>query len=607
MRYSQFLIVLNFLNFKDKVTLLIITSGQIALGLLDLVGVALIGGISILAVGGRESNSIVRVIEIPLNYLGASESSIARKILILGIIAGFLLTLKTVASILLVRLTFKFLSIRTTTISRVLTTRVMHLSETDRSSFKNQELAYALTQGTERAVLGIVGVGVAVVSDLFLTFILIAGSFFISPLLALSTMVFFFTMGFISHKITKDKSAQISSQLIALNTIASRLVIESNMNIRDLIVRGRRNALIERIILNRSEASTHAAELAFLPYIGKYIIESSVVIGALLLMVSQFLYLEPTTALGIISFFIAAASRIAPAVLRVQQGFLQISISEGLSKDVFKILKLETHDYSSFPRRKDLKQGSVGAIEIIDLQFSYPSQNFFAINIPRLNIQCGSYTAIVGESGSGKSTLVDLCLGVLQATKGEVRIAGSRSDVFIEDFPGYVGYVPQSVILIDGTIKENILLGFPESEFSQERLDEALYLSVLDDFVNQLSIGIDTPISEWGGNLSGGQRQRIGIARTLVTAPQIIILDEATSAMDAQTESRFHERMRGHKVRSTIIAVTHRLTTIREADKVIFMKDGALKAQGDFTSLYISDNEFKEQMDYLSRTNLDEE
>ena len=114
--------------------------------------------------------------------------------------------------------------------------------------------------------------------------------------------------------------------------------------------------------------------------------------------------------------------------------------------------------------------------------------------------------------------------------------------------------------------------------------------------MNQLSIGIDSPISEWGGNLSGGQRQRIGIARTLVTAPRIIILDEATSAMDSQTESIFHERMRLYRDRSTIIVVTHKLTTIREADKVVFIKNGAIKKQGDFNSLYASENEFKKQM-----------
>jgi len=607
MNYEKFSQILRFISIKDRVTLIILTACQFVLGLLDLVGVALIGGISILSVGGNQSNSIMKFTETLLSYFVAGETTIARKILILGVIAGFLLTIKTVASILLVRQTFKFLAIRTTNLTRVLTSRVMHLSEIDRQSFKNQELAYALTQGTERAVLGILGVGVAVVSDIFLTFILIVGSVLVSPYLALSTMIFFFSIGLITHKSVRNRSARISSQLIDLNTIASRLVIESNVNIRDLIVRGRRNAFIEKIVFNRSEASTQAAELAFLPYIGKYIIESSVVIGALLLMVSQFLYLEPTTALGVIAFFIAAASRIAPAVLRVQQGFLQISMSEGLTKDVFKILNLEAYEYSGFPKGKDLKQSNSGEIEIMDLQFSYPSQDSFSLNIPHLKIAGGSYTAIVGESGSGKSTLIDLCLGILKASKGEVRISGFQSGAVIENFPGHVGYVPQNVVLIDGTIKENILLGFTESEFPKEKLEEALYLSVLDDFVNQLSIGIDSPISEWGGNLSGGQRQRIGIARTLVTAPRIIILDEATSAMDSQTESIFHERMRLYRDRSTIIVVTHKLTTIREADKVVFIKNGAIKTQGDFNSLYASDNEFKKQMDYMSKSNLAED
>jgi len=605
MIFKRFLIVLKYLSFKDKVTLFMLTASQVVLGLLDLVGVALIGGISILSVGGNQSNLIMKLTDTPLNYFGASDSTIARKILFLGALAGFLLTIKTMASILFVRLTFRFLAVRTTNLTRVLTSRVMHLSEIDRGSFKNQELAYALTQGTERAVLGILGVGVALVSDIFLTFILIVGSVLISPFLALSTMVFFFSIGLITHKITRDKSAEISSHLIALNTIASRLVIESNLNIRDLIVRGRRNAFIEKIVLNRSEASTQAAELAFLPYIGKYIIESSVVIGALLLMVSQFIYLEPTNALGVIAFFIAAASRIAPAVLRIQQGFLQMSISEGLSKDVFKILKLEAFVYSSFSTGTDLKLSNEGEMEIKDLQFAYPSQDAFAVNIPYLKILKGSYTAIVGESGSGKSTLVDLCLGLLQPKIGKIQITGYDSGDLIKNFPGYVGYVPQNVILIDGTIMENILLGFSEDSFPQERLAEVLHLSVLDEFIDQLSFGIHTPISEWGTNLSGGQKQRIGIARTLMTNPSIIILDEATSAMDSQTESIFHERMRKYGSNPTVIVIAHKLSTIREADNIVFMKAGAIRATGSYETLYSSDSEFKYQMDYMSRANLD--
>jgi ABC-type multidrug transport system fused ATPase/permease subunit len=211
----------------------------------------------------------------------------------------------------------------------------------------------------------------------------------------------------------------------------------------------------------------------------------------------------------------------------------------------------------------------------------------------------GEFVAIVGGSGAGKTTLVDVILGALEAQSGEVHIAGMPPRSAFARWPGAVSYVPQDSPVINGTIKENLGLGYPLEEIEDIYCWESLQTARLDDFVQALPSKLDTYVGDRGTRLSGGQRQRLGIARALITRPKLLILDEATSSLDGVTESEISDALRGMKGEITLIVIAHRLSTVVGADKIYFLEEGAVKGVGTFDQLKANYPEFLIQAELM--------
>jgi ATP-binding cassette subfamily C protein len=200
-------------------------------------------------------------------------------------------------------------------------------------------------------------------------------------------------------------------------------------------------------------------------------------------------------------------------------------------------------------------------------------------------VPAGSSLALVGRSGAGKSTLADLLLGVIEPDSGYITLNGSSPRDLIAARPGSIGYVPQAVSLVDGTLRENVALGLPDGLVSDERVWRALQRAHLDEPFAREREGLDTRVGEYGVKLSGGQRQRLGIARALLLDPSLVVLDEATSALDAETESNITEVIEALHGAVTIVLVAHRLSTVRNADVVAYMEHGMMMASGTFDEL----------------------
>jgi ABC-type multidrug transport system fused ATPase/permease subunit len=339
--------------------------------------------------------------------------------------------------------------------------------------------------------------------------------------------------------------------------------------------------------------------MSFVPYIGKYLIETSVIVGAVVLSALAIFIEDRASAISIISLFLAASTRMAPAILRVQQSLLQILYSSGQSE--LTLTLVSRFRLASLWESKDIKSTSSPAfsfspkVEMRNVHFTYGRNSNFQINIPLLEIFPGQIVAIAGSSGSGKSTLADLILGVIEPDSGEVRISDSPASSVAKIFPGAISYVPQDVITIDGTLRENVSLGHQSIVNETDVVIDCLNKSGLSDLLQSLPDGIDTQVGEWGSMLSGGQRQRLGIARALFTDPKLVIFDEATSSLDSITEQAITSeimRMRGIK---TVVIIAHRLSTIREADVVIFLSSGKLVAQGTFQEVKNQSPEFEAQ------------
>jgi ABC-type multidrug transport system fused ATPase/permease subunit len=190
-----------------------------------------------------------------------------------------------------------------------------------------------------------------------------------------------------------------------------------------------------------------------------------------------------------------------------------------------------------------------------------------------LEIEAGEIVGVIGPSGAGKSTLVDLLVGLLEPETGRITIGGEDGG----GVAGVIGYVPQTIFLIDDTLRKNIAFGVDVESIDHDAVARAVTDAQLEDFIAQLPEGLDTVVGEQGVRLSGGQRQRIGLARALYRDPSLMILDEATSALDVDTEKEVMRAVRGLRGRKTVIIISHRLSTVADADRIITIADGKVE------------------------------
>jgi ATP-binding cassette, subfamily B, bacterial PglK len=214
-----------------------------------------------------------------------------------------------------------------------------------------------------------------------------------------------------------------------------------------------------------------------------------------------------------------------------------------------------------------------------------------------LTIRRGESVGIVGLTGAGKSTLVDVLIGLLPPTGGRVTVDGRDLAAHARAWQRAVGYVPQSIVLVDDTIRRNVALGVPDAAIDEARLGAAVRAAQLEAFLATLPAGLDTVVGERGVRLSGGERQRVGIARALYHAPEVLIFDEATSALDNRTEAEVLRAVTTLAARPTVVAVAHRTTSVRACDRLVFLAGGRLVAEGTFESLLRESPDFRRMVE----------
>jgi ATP-binding cassette subfamily C protein len=228
------------------------------------------------------------------------------------------------------------------------------------------------------------------------------------------------------------------------------------------------------------------------------------------------------------------------------------------------------------------------------VEFTFPGSSTPAVTELTVDIAMGTTVGIAGPSGAGKSTLVDLLLGLITPTKGRITVDGEPLDDVLAAWREHVGYVPQEVALFDGTIAQNIALVWDDS-YDLELVERAARRAQLWEVISQRDGGVHSRVGERGMTLSGGQRQRLGIARALYTDPLVLVLDEATSALDTKTEADVTDAIKELHGEVTVIAVAHRLSTIRSSDQILFMHDGRVAAAGTFAEVVDAHPDFATQ------------
>lgn len=576
---------LGVLSSQDQKKIIAVTLIQVSMGALDLLGVAAIGLLGALSVTGLQSRPPGDRINSVLRILHISELSFQSQAVILGSLAVFLLIGRTLLSIFFTRRVLFFLSRRGAMISSNLVSRLLSQSLIFVHSRTTQETLFAVTNGVGIITLQILATYVALISDFALLLIMAIGLLLVDPITSIIIFIIFSGIGLSLYFMLHVRAGKLGFENSLISIKSNEKIVEVFATYRESVVRNRRDFYAREIGKLRFKLADISAETAFMPYISKYVIETSVVLGALMIGALQFILQDTAQAVATLSIFLAAGSRIAPAVLRIQQGALAIRGGIGQAIPTLDLI----YSLGTAPIIENVDDtvdtvhaGFKSEINLLDLSFVYPDKSTPAISNVSLKIPPGTSVAFVGPSGAGKTTLIDILLGVLKPDLGSVEISGLPPIQAVAKWPGAVSYVPQDVVIVAGTIRENVALGFPVELATDKLVTRALQVANLDKFVNDLPNGLDTQVGERGTSISGGQRQRLGIARAMFTQPSVLVLDEATSSLDGDIEANISDAIHALQGLTTVIMIAHRLSTVRNANIVVYLAGGKIKAHGTF-------------------------
>jgi ABC-type bacteriocin/lantibiotic exporter with double-glycine peptidase domain len=445
------------------------------------------------------------------------------------------------------------------------------------------ELSFALTQGVQYSIIGVLGQFIILISELSFLILMLMVLVSVNPLMALVAVIFFFSFGLLVY-------LQVGRHISNLSEKTTEKIIEGNQQIqnslnlfREIFTKSREKAFEDEFRDSRYESGMLFAQLNWLQLVPKFAVEVAVVLGAFFLALASALTGGYVSAVTDLAVFLAATSRIAPSALRLQQSMMSTRSYAGQSLKSFEYYhELVTLQSSE----SEIKSGINSGLSYIPrVNFDEVSYKFVDSSTPVLEnisftISAGETVALVGSSGSGKSTLCDLFLGLHTPTSGSALIDGVPSNEFVKSHPGCISYLPQETLIIPGTISENIAIGVDSKDLDQQELSQAIIKSQLVEFIGTLPGGLAQSLGEIGLKLSGGQKQRIGLARALYARPKLLVLDEPTSSLDAETEDAFLRALKVMQGECSVLIIAHRLSTLKFVDRVMYLENGRILATG---------------------------
>jgi ABC-type multidrug transport system fused ATPase/permease subunit len=279
--------------------------------------------------------------------------------------------------------------------------------------------------------------------------------------------------------------------------------------------------------------------------------------------------------------FGAAAFRLLPSANQLLNNLQAIRFARPKLMLLYEDFKLADQQDSSL----EVASSFLEEIRIKDLSFSYDNVDVPALTDVNMFVRRGEAVGIIGSSGSGKSTLVDVLLGLLQPNSGQILVDNQNIQTNLRSWQNQIGYVPQTIFLTDDSLRRNIALGLPDNLVDADAVVDALRAAQLQDFVAGLPDGLDTVVGERGVRLSGGQRQRIGIARALYNKPEVLVLDEATSSLDTETEHEVMKAVQALQGTKTVVIVAHRLSTVEYCDRLYRLENARVVDEGTFSEV----------------------
>lgn len=468
--------------------------------------------------------------------------------------------------------------------------RILHLPYLDQARTNSSVYARLSTSDVDRATMLWLVTFFTMLSEGFTASVMLLGLVLINPLLMIPVMILLTLGAVLSYRRSRRQLGEASQTMLAQQAVLTKWVMQSLGDVRYARLAGRENFFVTKV-QNAWHGYARASQSVVTIQQGSRVGFETAVLGGIILVVLYFAGTggggEALTVLGIMA---VAAIRIVPSLNRVINGTQTLNHISGSTDNVMALL-------ASQPALETCSNGPplpfASQLELRDVTFAYPGSAVPALSQINLTARRGEMIGIVGPSGAGKSTIIDILCGLIPPDSGVVVADGFDIQKDLRGWQALIGYVPQTVYLLDDTIRANITYGVPEAEIDDEAVRRALETAALRTFVDTLPQGVNTEVGERGVALSGGQRQRIAIARALYRDAPILVLDEATSALDSATEREITDTLLNIYGQKTIIVIAHRLNTVKQADRIYLLQNGQVETSGTYDALAQSSATFR--------------
>lgn len=467
-------------------------------------------------------------------------------------------------------------------------------SWTDRLSRSTAEVVRMVDVGMANTITGVIIPHTQIPMNIIAFFGALGILVVAQPMTALVTFVYLGLIAGLMYVVVSRHSYQAGYQNRLAGVGMARIVHEMIAALKEITLRDKAAEVAKTVYGYQSAAATTRADIRFFQAVPRFMVDIALIGGVLLIGAVTVLFggtMEE--ALVSVAVFGIGGFRMVPAITALQNISNQMNAALTHAEAIVRDIK----DSQGYRERaesigKEPLEEDPQLLAIRDVSFTYPGASFPAVRDVDLTIPIGSTLGIVGASGAGKSTLIDLLLGLLTPSEGEISLDGKNLEEVLAAWRSRVGYVPQEVTIFDGSFAQNVALSWSDEEIDEKRVVRALEQAQLLETIQERNKGIHETVGERGVSLSGGQRQRLGIARALYAEPLVLVMDEATSALDSTTEAAVAEAMHHLAGEVTVISVAHRLSTIRDSDQICFMKDGTIESIGTFEEVVASNQDF---------------
>lgn len=454
----------------------------------------------------------------------------------------------------------------------------------------NSEKIYNLTALTAQTLETFVMRSFVFFTNSIITLIILALLFIKFPAIALFTVIFVISSMVVLNKFFKHKTEVLAPQMLSFSLKNNNQVLENIKNLKEIRIFSAEKYFLDKFNKVQRENNNVIFKNTFYASIPPYLVEIILVISLIILagLITLKNYDDSSKIIASYGLILGIVFRIAPSLNRIQVALNHMNSSKDLVKKMNDEYEQNHFDVVSNVTNNNDSLEFNEKIKFEDVSFGY-RENVSVIKDCSFEIKKGEFVGIIGLSGAGKTTMADILMGLLPVNLGKITVDNEEiTEKNINAFRNLTGYVPQEVNLLENSFKNNVAWGQDEKNIDDERVVESLKLAQLYDFVQENG-GINSVIR----GLSQGQKQRLMIARGLYKNPKILIFDEATSSLDVETEHEITKMLTSLKGNKTLIAIAHRLSTLKECDKLIYLKDGVIVDVGTFEELENRHEDFK--------------